>query len=396
MTDNSPFTLLAHLHMQRAYHADRIEYVDPEVDVPGREVDIPKLRAGGVNCIWLSLGAPGEFTVDPEIAFASREEPNDKPAKRTVYHGPAGVQRVLRGFGAIKKLCRDRPELELVTTTEEARRAVGAGRIAVFLHTEHLLFGNDLSMLEIYHDVGLRATGLIHASIDSWVDCDKEQRSPGGLTDLGRDVIGELNRLGIVIDLSHASEQAIRDVAAASRAPICVSHANVRAISPLMRNLSERTIREVADSGGVIGIHCSSAFIDLECLRGRTAGAGRDPSIRDQRFAVLEAIRRGEVDPFAQEAAFKSGAEQPLFSTMPTTTLERLVDHIDALVDQAGIDHVGIGTDLQGLGDAVKGFESAAGAVNFLEALRTRGYDEASVAKIAGGNFMRLMHEVID
>ena len=118
---NGRFTVLAHLHMQRDRTASSIEYREPHRDLPGRQVDIPKLRRGGVDCIWLSEGGPGEFLVDPTYALRAVEHPNTSMVRRTVYHGASGVQRILRGFDAVRRLCSESGELELVTTTEQAR-----------------------------------------------------------------------------------------------------------------------------------------------------------------------------------------------------------------------------------------------------------------------------------
>ena len=389
-------TLLAHLHMQRHFSAQGIEYREPMADVPGRQVDIPKLRRGGVNCIWLSEGAPGEFTVDPTPALHACEQPSTALFRRTFFEGASGVQRVLRGFDAVRRLCETSEDLELVTSTEEVRAAAAAGKIAVLLHTENLLMGADLAMLRAYHQVGMRVTGLVHAAPQTWIDCDSEQRVPSGLTDFGRDVVQELNRLGILIDVSHASMSAIDHVLEESRDPIVASHSNPKAISPIQRNLTDEHIRRIADGGGVVGIHCSSAFVDFACQQGRGSGPGIDASERERGLKLLADVRSGTLDPFAAEAGVRTGVAKPLYLRFPTVGLDALVDVVDYMVNLAGYEHVGIGTDFEFLEDVVEGFSGAHETGQFLAALEARGYSGREVDAIAGENFMRVMAEVID
>ena len=389
-------TLLAHLHMQRDYTAQRLEYREPEVDIPGRQVDIPKLKRGGVDCIWLSEGAPGEFTVDPMAVLQAGEHPSTQMFRRTFFEGAAGVQRLLRGFDAVRRLCAQSDDLELVTSTEEIRSAAAAGKIAVLLHTENLLMAEDLAMLRAYHELGLRVTGLVHAAPQTWIDCDAEQHVPSGLTEFGREVVHELNRLGMLMDVSHASERAIDHVLDESSDPIVASHSNAKAISGLQRNLTDDHIKRIADGGGVVGIHCSSAFVDLACQHGRGAGPGIDASERDRGLKLLADVRSGAIDPFAAEAGVRLGATKPLYERFPTVGLDALADMVDYMVNLAGYEHVGIGTDFEFLEDVVEGFSGAHETQQFLAALEARGYSGRMVDAIAGENFLRVMAEVID
>ena len=388
-------TLLAHLHMQRDYTAQRLEYREPATDVPGRQVDIPKLKRGGVNCIWLSEGAPGEFTVDPTAAAQACEHPNTAMFRRTVYAGAAGVQRVLRGFDAVRRLCAASDDLELVTSTAGVRAAADAGKIAVLLHTENLLIAEDLAMLRSYHEVGLRVTGLVHAAPQAWIDCDAEQHVPSGLTEFGREVVHELNRLGMLMDVSHASERAIDHVLDESSDPIVASHSNAKAISPLQRNLTDDHIKRIADGGGVVGIHCSSAFVDISCQHRRMPGPGANAGEHKWR-TLLGDVQSGRLNPFEAEAGIQHGNEPPLYLSLPTVGLEALVDVVDYLVNLAGEDHVGIGTDFDGIQDAVEDFTGVHETPNLLAALEARGYSGRVVDAIAGENFLRVMAEVID
>lgn len=392
---NEATVLMAHLHMPRHYTVDGIEYVRPDEDLPDRQVDIPKLRRGGVNIIWLSEGGPGEFSVDPVAAAKGVVEANFRPALRTVYCGTSEVQRLLRGWDAVRRLCRDHPDdLELAKTVDQARNIVKRGRIAVFMHTESLLINNDLAVLRGYHAIGLRVSGLVHGVPLDWIDCDTEQRQPGGLTDFGRQVIHEMNSLGIVIDVSHASTRAVIDVLQESRHPIVASHSNVKQISPIMRNLSNDEIRGIAASGGVIGVHFSSAFSDINCFYNRKGSLSQQYA--EHRLEMIgKVITPGAIDPFRYEAEIHTDRDTAPDASFPRVGLDVLLNHVDYLVNLVGIDHVGVGSDLQWLEDVLEGLETVAEIPNLTAALLKRGYSREAVHKILGDNFLRVMEEVI-
>jgi membrane dipeptidase len=391
---DSALVLLAHVHLQRRFTPEAIDYACPGEDIPGRQVDIPKLRRGGVTCIWLSEGAPGEFAVDPELSRRAKTEPNRRPAVRTVYHGPSEVQRLVRGWDAVQRLCGEQNEhLEFARSVREARAIAARGRIAVFWHTESLLIADDLAALRAFHALGMRAAGLVHCAPLAWVDSDREQRDPGGLTDFGRRVIREMNALGMVVDVSHASDRTILDAARASKHPIVASHSNVRRLAPVLRNLADESIRAIAGGGGVIGIHCSSALVDAGCLEGRS-GLER-PKIDRLRHDMIGKIELGAVDPFRFEAEHRASEAWEPGVHFPTVGLGRLLDHVDELVRLVGVDHVGVGTDFQFLEDAVEGFQGAHETPNLTAGLLARGYAPEAVHGILSGNFLRVMETVI-
>ena len=389
--------MLAHVHGKRRYSVGGIDYDRVDEDLLGVQVDIPKLKRGGVNVIWLSEGAPGEFAVDAEAMNRGVVAPNRLPAVRTSFYGMPEAHRMLRGFDAMRRLCSDFSEdLEQATSVRQARKINARGKIAVFIHTEALLIGNDLAVLRAYHGLGLRCSGLVHNAPLDWVDSGMEQRDPGGLTDFGRRVIREMNALGMVIDVSHASRHAVRDVLQETEHPIVASHSNAERLSSIQRNLTDVQTRGIAAGGGVIGIHCSSAFVDIDCLNGRknTQGAQFGAS----RLDMVEKVRRpGAIDPFVYEVEMRNSYAPPSVeeAIFPTTHLEQLIDHVEHVADLVGVDHVGIGTDFQFLEDAVEDFDDVGKTPNVTRALLNRGYAAADVKKILGENFLRVMKDVI-
>jgi membrane dipeptidase len=385
--------LLAHLHMERRLTPNTIDYDRPDEDVPGRQVDLPKLRAGGVNIVWLSDGVAGEFRVDPEAHWRGTTEANHRPATRTVFRGSSEIHRMIRSFDSIRRLCADEADqVGMATTVQEALNIVESGRIAVFLHTELLLLANDFAALRAYHAMGLRCSGLVHATVLDWIDSDREQRVPGGLTDFGEAVIREMNRLGIVIDISHASSKAIDDVLRVSRHPIVASHSNAKAHSAIQRNLSDAHITAIAAGGGVIGIHASSKFVDIKYVYTRIANGPKPFDPNNNRLDLIgKADVPGALDPFALEANGKGGVEMEA----ERGDLARLLDHVDHIANIAGIDHVGIGSDFQMLEDPIDGWSDVTETPNITAGLLKRGYSESDVAKVLGGNFLRVMRDVI-
>jgi membrane dipeptidase len=203
-----------------------------------------------------------------------------------------------------------------------------------------------------------------------------------------------MNALGMVIDVSHASEQTVYDVLEESQQPIVASHSNAKHLSPIQRNLSDEVIERIAAAGGVVGIHCSSAFSDIQCLLGRENAY--TPEVNQLRLDMIGRILTpGGVEPFEYEVQWRSHGITRAEATFPTVSLEKLVDVIDYMVGLVGVDHVGVGTDLQYLEDAVEGFQSAAETPNLTAALLARGYAPPDVHKILGGNFLRVMEQVI-
>lgn len=295
----------------------------------------------------------------------------------------------------MRRLCRDHPQdLELATTVRQTRDIVARGKIAVFMHTELLLIANDLAMLRSYHAMGLRVTGLVYDSLPDWIDGALEQRRPGGSTDFGRQVIRELNRLGMVIDVSHASRQAVLDILQESRQPIVASHSMAKRLAPLLRNLSDEEITGIAAGGGVIGVHFGSALCDVECLKRRTGDSG--PRFGEQRPEMIgKVLVPGAIDPFQYEADLHSIRDAVSGAFFPRVGVDKLLEHVDYMVKIAGIDHVGIGSDLQYLDDVLIGLDTVADMPNLTTALLDHGYSPEAVYKILGGNFLRVMEQVI-
>lgn len=281
----------------------------------------------------------------------------------------------------------------IATSTSDILNAKKQNKIAALMGIEggHAI-EDSLFALRDFYRLGVRYMTLTHNNTNNWADacCDRtEDGKPymphGGLTDFGREVIGEMNRLGMFVDLSHVSDDTMRDVLAVAKAPVMYSHSSSRAFSSHPRNVPDDVLKLVAKNGGVVMVNFYPAFLDQRNLDEETA--------REKR---LENEIKSIAEKFKGDQKGESEALRKLFDANPiyNPTYSRIVDHIDHIRDVAGIDNVGIGSDFDGvpsLPAGIGGNEDL--AVVTYEMLR-RGYSEKDVLKVLGGNFMRAFREV--
>jgi membrane dipeptidase len=330
---------------------------------PDGHVDIPRMREGGLDALFLSIWIDG----------------------RT--QGPAAVQKALDQVDAIRETVRTHAkDLVLARTADEVRRAHAEKKIAVLMGVEggHMI-GNDLRMVRVLGALGVRYLTLSHFYNDEWADSSTDKPVHNGLTDFGKDVVRELNRQGILVDISHVSDKTFADALAVSRAPVIASHSSVRAISDHVRNMSDEMIKALAAKGGVIHINYEKSFLDQAY---KTAY----DSVSGGVVASLDAIIKTCGDDTECVARGMAAGERRLTESgaIPRVSWERIVEHIDHVVKLVGADHVGLGSDFDGA-SMPDGMEDCSKLPKITEALLRRGYSEDDIRKILGGNTLRVL-----
>jgi len=331
---------------------------------PDGSIDIPKMREGGLDALFFSIWIPGNVT------------------------GPPAVKAALQQIDKVREAVRlHSNDLVLATTASEIRRAAAERKIAVLMGMEggHMI-DEDLGVLRQYAALGVRYLTLTHSLNTTWADSSGDKPAHNGLTAFGRDVVRELNRLGVMVDVSHVSDKAFYDVIDTTRVPVIASHSSCRAISNHLRNMTDEMLRALAKNGGVVMINYNAGFLSEE-FRAATPGpqlaaqldAGAKKCGRDEACSILEVQR-------INHEAMRSGQ-------LPSVGWSKIIEHIDHAAKVAGIDHVGLGSDFDGAVMPL-GLEDASQLPKITDALLKKGYSEQDVTKILGGNLLRVMGEV--
>jgi membrane dipeptidase len=327
-------------------------------------VDIPRLREGGVGAIFCAAWVP------------------------TSVVEPAAVKRAFDLIDAVREQVRRHPnDLALAATVTEIRRVHAAGKIAVVLCVEggHAI-DNDLGILRMFAALGVRYMTLTHVADLEWAGSSGGAGNKG-LTAFGREVVAEMNRLGMVVDLSHVSDRTFSDVLAITRAPVIASHSCCRALCDSPRNLSDEMISALAAGGGVLQITFHTTFVSQAHASAHRLNAAefeaRDQEIRKQHSGNEARILIEEQR--VSNAMIREGK-------LPRVNWEEIVEHIDHAVQVAGADHVGIGSDFDGAW-MPEGMEDASKLPRITEALVRRGYADRDIRKILGENAVRVLSD---
>jgi len=302
----------------------------------------------------------------------------------TIYGPHRATRRAIQQIDAFHELCRRHPDqIELARTGADVRRIAKSGKLAGLISLEGgLALENDLSVLRAFHRLGVSSMTLTHSNTIDWVDSSTDAPRSNGLSDFGRQVIAEMNRLGMVVDVSHVSDQAVRDVVAVSSVPVIASHSCAKALCEHQRNLTDELLKAIADKGGVIGVNFYASFLDLRSWEATLAARGnllhnlnQPPTIAPE---DLDRVAGRRLIEFFQDR-------------VPVPGLERLIDHLAHMVNVAGEDHIGLGSDLGAPGIPLPvGIETPADFPKVTDGLLRRGLSEAVVEKVLGGNFLRL------
>ena len=332
---------------------------------PDGHVDIPRMREGGMNAIFFSIWIDGRIM------------------------GPPAVQKALDQIDAVhENVLKYSKDLVFCRTAEEVRRAHAQGKIAALIGVEggHMI-GNDIRVLRMFGDLGVRYMTLSHFYNDEWADSSTDKPVHNGLTDFGKDIVREMNRQGIMVDISHVSDKTFYDALEVSKAPLIASHSSCRALCNHPRDMSDDMIKALAAKGGVIQINYERSFIDQAYKDAYDKVSGGVVASMDKitKECSNDADCIGHKLKDAQAQMEASGA-------LPKVSWEKIIDHIDHAVKLVGPDHVGLGSDFDGA-TMPDGMEDCSKLPKITEALMRKGYKDDDVRKILGGNLLRVMEQ---
>jgi membrane dipeptidase len=300
--------------------------------------------------------------------------------------GPVQVEQTLDQIDLVKDIVRRYPEtFALARTAADVRRIHASGRIASMIGVEGGgQIDNDLSVLRAYHALGAGYLTLSHVKTIEWVDSATDAPTHGGLTPFGETVVHELNRLGMLVDLAHVSEGTMRDALRISKAPVIFSHSSARALDDHPRNVSDDVLKLVAANGGIVMVNFAEIYIS-DAYRHWAAE-------QDAEKARLGTPPYGGLYVGQPEKAAAALAAWNKAHPAPPVTLAEVADHIAHIAKIAGADHVGIGSDFDGTGNALPdGLRGVDAYPALLAELMRRGWSDADIAKLAGGNILRVM-----
>lgn len=347
--------------LRQTYHSDPFAVdlstnLDASTDL---HTDIPRLRAGGVGGQFWSVYVPASLP-PVEAAKATFEQ-----------------------IDVVRRLVAAHPDdLALATTAADIERIHRQGRIASLIGIEGgYSIDDSLGLLREFHEAGVRYMTLTHSATTSWADSATDAPKWGGLNPFGEQVVREMNRLGMMVDLSHVSEETMLDAMRVSDAPVIFSHSSARSVTGHARNVPDSVLGRMAEDGGVVMVTFVPSFVS-ETVR----AWGAERSAEDAR---LKALNPGS--PEAVTAGMRTWAEA---HPVPTAGIDDVVAHIEHVRAVAGIDHVGLGGDFDGVGSLPVGLEGVDGYPRLLAALMQRGWSEADIRKLAGENVLRVMRQV--
>lgn len=304
-----------------------------------------------------------------------------------VAHGGA-ARRTLDMIDSVYRAVERHPnQLMIATTAADIRRAKAQRKIAALMGIEggHAI-ENSLATLREFHRLGVRYMTLTWNNTNDWADAGRGEKKYGGLNDFGREVIREMNRLGMLVDVSHVSDDTMSDALDVSSAPIIASHSSARALSNVPRNIPDDLLRRIAKNGGVVNVNFYSVFVDTTTFTPRSDS--RDAALKAQQDA-LSLKYKDDPERLAEESS-KLDWSHPL-TPLP---ISKLIDHFDHIVKIAGIDHVGIGADFDGATDMPEGAQDVSMLPNITYELLKRGYSERDIRKVLGENMLRVMVQV--
>jgi membrane dipeptidase len=331
--------------------------LDLAAGCPSLQTDLPRLRAGGVGAQFWSVFVPAEIG------------------------GDAAVRATLEQVDVVRRLVEHHPEhLRLATTADEVQAAVESGRVASLMGVEggHSINGS-LAVLRALHALGARYLTLTHNHNLPWADSATDSPAVGGLTPFGREVVGELNRLGMLVDLSHVADTVMHQALDASRAPVLFSHSSARAICDIARNVPDDVLERLPGNGGVCMVAFAAMFVKQ--------------AVADWYLQTVELVARRGADPRCYAEVMAVVEERRRDAPIPACTAGDVADHLDHIRDVAGVAHVGIGSDFDGAPSFPTDLADVAGYPRLFEVLRERGWSSSDLMALAHGNVLRAMRD---
>ena len=304
-----------------------------------------------------------------------------------VEHGGA-ARRTLDMIDSVYRAVERHPrDLMFATSVADIRRAKRQGKIAALMGIEggHAI-EDSLPTLREFYRLGVRYMTLTWNNTNNWADAGRGEKKHHGLSDFGKDVVREMNRLGMMVDVSHVSDETMSDALDVSKAPIIASHSSARALSNVPRNIPDDLLKRIAKNGGVVQVNFYSEFVDEKTVGPQSNE--REARLKAQQ-AAIDAKYKDDPERRGEESD-KLEAANPL----PPLPISKLIDHIDHIVKVAGIDHVGIGADFDGANDMPEGAQDVSMLPNITYELLKRGYSEQDIKKILGENLLRVFAEV--
>lgn len=345
-------------------------FLDGKFDIGERHadgnIDVPRMREGGLNAIFFSIWTPS----------------------KTV--GPTAVKQALDQIDAVREQVRNHPkDLVLATTAAEIREGHKQNKIAALIGLEggHMI-DNDLGALRSFAALGVRYMTLTHMGNTEWADSSTDKAEHNGLTDFGKDVVREMNRLGMIVDISHVSDKTFYDVLATSKAPVFASHSSCRAICDAARNMTDEMLRDLGKSGGVVQINYHVGFLSQEFRDFEK----KNPEAEKEINAEVKK-RCGDNEACTLVTGDQVVRDMMQAGKLPKVDYTAIIAHIDHAVKIAGVDHVGLGSDFDGAVMPI-GMQDVTHLPQITDALLQKGYSEGDIRKILGENTLRLMTEV--
>jgi membrane dipeptidase len=327
------------------------------------QTDIPRLRRGHVGAVFFGIAV----------------EPQNFPPH-------LWIPRTLELIDAVHQQARQHSsDIEIALTADDVRRIHHAGRIAVLMGVEggHMI-QDSLPVLRTYYRLGVRYMTLTHFKTNDWADSSADVAAHNGLSSFGRDVVREMNRLGMMVDISHVSDKTFYDVLEVSHAPVIASHSSLRALCDIPRNMSDDMIRALARKGGLVNINFNIAYLDRKTYD--TFAQFHDQ--RDREIADMMALNGGN----SRRWEMKRAIQERYRAALPKVGLDAVLHMIDHAVKVAGADHVGFGSDFDGVSGMVPaGMEDVSKYPALVKGLVDLGYSDEDIRKIMGENLLRVM-----